>query len=181
MLGNTPFKMYKLSMFEGGLRVPLIITWPRTITAAGTLRTQFADVTDLTPTVLDVLGLTMPATFKGVAQLPLHGASLGPTFNDDRAASPHPTQAFELRTGRAIYDRGWKAVATHVAGTSFDADRWQLYDLATDVNETRDLSAQHPEKLKALQDLWWSEAGKQGVLPLSEFQGPRLLPPAKTP
>lgn len=174
MAGVTPFRMYKLSMFEGGLRTPLIVTWPKTIANAGK-RGQFIDVTDIAPTVLDLAGLSMPATFKGVAQLPLHGASMARTFTDARAAEHHPTQAYELRGGRAIYDRGWKAVATHAQGTSWDADTWELFDLSTDVNETRDLSAKHPEKLKALQDLWWSQAEQQGLLPLSEFRLPAAL------
>lgn len=179
MLGVTPFRMYKLSLLEGGLRVPLIVSWPTSIATAG-VRRQFIDVTDIAPTVLDLAGLSMPTTFKGVPQLPLHGASIAPTFADATAADPHPTQAYELRGGRAIYDRGWKAVATHVPGTSWDADTWALYDLTTDLTETRDLSARHPEKLKALQELWWAQAEQQGLLPLSEFRLPAALTP-RTP
>lgn len=173
MLGNTPFRLYKGSMFEGGLRDPLIVTWPKTIATAGTIRTQYVDVTDITPTVLDVLGLSMPVTFRGVLQLPLTGSSIKATFTDPGAETHHTAQPYELRGARAIYDRGWKAVAVHVPNTPFDADKWELYDLTSDSNETRDLAAIHPEKLKAMQDLWWREAEKQGLLPLVETRGPR--------
>lgn len=176
MLGVTPLRMYKLSMLEGGLRTPFIVSWPKSISAPGK-RGQFIDVTDIAPTVLDLAGLSMPTTVNGIVQLPMHGASIAPTFIDAKAGDPHPTQAYELRGGRAIYDRGWKAVATHAPGTSWDADTWELFDLTTDMNETRDLSAKHPEKLKALQELWWTEAAKQGLIPLSEFRLPQIPAP----
>jgi arylsulfatase len=169
MAGVAPFKKYKLSMELGGVRDPLIVSWPKTIpaTADGAVRTQFVDVIDITPTVLDVTKLHAPTVFDGIPQLPIHGKSIMPTLTDANAPSPRDTQVFELRGGRAIYHQGWRAVATHTAGASYDDDRWALYDETHDFAEANDLSAKYPERLKAMKDLWWSEARKYGVLPLS--------------
>jgi hypothetical protein len=64
--------------------------------------------------------------------------------------------------------RGWKAVTRHVHGVSFDDDRWELYHVAEDPSECRDLAAHEPEKLRELIDLWWREAEEYGVLPLDD-------------
>jgi len=169
MAGVAPFKRYKLSMQLGGVRDPLIISWPKGIppTENGLVRSAFIDVIDLTPTVLEMAGVPAPAMFGGIAQMPIHGRSILATMRDGKAPNPRDTQVFELRGERAIYDHGWRAVAVHTAGTSFEQDKWELYDVAHDFAEANDVAAKHPDKLKALQDLWWSEARKYGVLPLS--------------
>jgi arylsulfatase len=81
-------------------------------------------------------------------------------------ASPHHTQYFALHGHRAIWNDGWKAVTEHKEGDSFDADRWELYNLNDDYSESHDLAARYPEKLEELKKLWWNEATKYGVLPL---------------
>jgi arylsulfatase len=169
MAGVAPFKKYKLSMQLGGVRDPLIISWPRGIAAAdnGAVRAQFIDVIDLTPTVLEIAGTQAPAVFQGVPQMPIHGKSILPTIRDAKAANPRDTQVFELRGERAIYDHGWRAVSVHKTGTPYEQDVWELYDVTHDYAEAKDLAATNPEKLKSLEDLWWSEAKKYGVLPLT--------------
>lgn len=169
MAGVSPFKKYKLSMQLGGIRDPLIVSWPNGIPSVehGAVRPQFLDVIDITPTVLEVLDLTAPTVFDGVPQLPMHGRSLLATLRDAGAAAPRHTQVFELRGGRAIYHDGWRAVAEHRPGTPFEDDRWELYDQADDFAEANDLAARYPERLKALQELWWTEARAHGVLPLT--------------
>jgi arylsulfatase len=169
MAGVAPFKKYKLSMQLGGVRDPLIVSWPKGIAAAdnGAVRAQFIDVIDLTPTVLEVAGVQAPDVFQGVPQMPIHGRSILATIRDGTAANPRDTQVFELRGERAIYDHGWRAVSVHAPGTPYEQDAWELYDVTHDYAEASNLAAKKPEKLKALQDLWWSEARKYGVLPLT--------------
>jgi arylsulfatase len=65
-------------------------------------------------------------------------------------------------------------VAAHRPGTAYDADRWELYDLARDVAEANDLSAEEPERLRQLQEAWWEEARRYGVLPLDDRMGDRV-------
>ncbi|MDA0353673.1 MAG: arylsulfatase [Chloroflexi bacterium] len=172
MASNTPFQYYKLWPFNGGVRTGLIVSWPNEITRPG-LRNQFLDVIDITPTVLDIVGIEVPSEFGGVAQMPLHGVTFRPNFDDADRPSDRDTQFFELWGSRSIYHQGWKALAFHTPGTSFDDDLWELYNLNEDYSETTDLAQQHPEKLSELQDLWWSEAERYGALPLLEAPSAR--------
>jgi arylsulfatase len=61
----------------------------------------------------------------------------------------------------------------HVPGTSFERDRWELYNVENDFSESTDLAANNPAKLEELQKLWWSEAAKYGALPLLEAPASR--------
>jgi arylsulfatase len=135
-VGNTPGKRYKQNTHSGGVRDPLIISWPNGLdpSVAGGLRDQFHHVIDLTPTILEVVGLEMPSQVKGVEQLPLHGVSLDYTFAADAAdaaavPSRKPSQYFEMNGHRAIWADGWKAVTFHPPGTDLDDDVWELYHL----------------------------------------------------
>ncbi len=168
MSSVTPFRMYKLSAYAGGVRDPLIVSWPKRIAARGDIRRQFVNVIDITPTVLDVTGIAAPGSYQGVRQMAMHGRSIAPTFASADAPDPRETQYFELRGHRAIWHDGWRAVATHRNGTQWDADTWELFDARRDPAETTDLSAKDPARLKQLQDLWWREARTYGVLPLTE-------------
>lgn len=87
-------------------------------------------------------------------------------MRDGRAANPRDTQVFELRGMRAVYHQGWRAVGRHQNGTPYDQDVWELFDTSRDYTEVDNLAAKYPDRLKALQDVWWSEARKHGVLPL---------------
>jgi arylsulfatase len=167
MASSAPFKYYKLWPFNGGVRTPMIVSWPTHLKKAG-LRQQFVDIIDITPTVLDYVGIEPPEAFGGVCQMPMQGKSLRAVFDDPAAPAPRDTQFFELWGSRGIYHKGWKAVAFHTPGTDFETDHWELYNVATDFTESADLAAQQPGKLKELQDLWWKEAAKNGALPLLE-------------
>ncbi len=165
-VGGTPFKKYKLWPFGGGVRDPLIITWPDEISDKGGIRTQFVEVMDITPTVLDILDIEAPDEISGVEQMELHGASILRTFKDPEAPDPRSTQFFCMRGNRAIYHKGWKAVAIHKRGTDFESDPWELYHTEQDFSEAIEVSEKYPDKLKELKELWWSEAEKYGSLPL---------------
>jgi arylsulfatase len=171
MAGAAPFQMYKLSMFEGGLRTPLIISWPRRIAARGDIRAQFIDVNDVTPTVYDLLGITPPSVFDGVPQMPMHGASFRAVLSDASARPPRDRQVYELRGNRAIWHDGWKAVTVRDSSGNFDDDRWLLFDLRSDPAEAIDVADKHPDRLRAMQALWWEEAARQGILPLTQGRG----------
>jgi arylsulfatase len=166
MAGVTPFREYKLSMFLGGVRDPMIVTWPDGIADRGVIRPQFVHTIDITPTVLEITGIEAPQTHQGVPQMPIHGKSILATMRDARAPDPRDTQVFELRGMRAIYHQGWRAVAKHVNGTPYDDDVWELFEVTRDFAEAENLAASRPDKLRELQDLWWSEARRYGVLPL---------------
>ena len=187
-VGNTPLRFYKQNTYEGGIRDPLIIHWPNGIDDAGGIRDQYHHVIDLMPTVLDIVGVEVPETFQGVDQQPVEGTSMSYTFptNAVDLTTNRPKQYYEMMGHRAIWSDGWKAVTMHRKGVSFEDEKWALYDTSKDFSECHDLSADEPEKLKEMIDLWWDEAESFNVLPLDD-RGNELffmrredrLPPSK--
>ena len=172
--GNTPLRFYKKHTYGGGVRVPMIVHWPRGIDPVQNVRTQFHHAVDVLPTVAEVAGVEVPAVRRGLAQIPVHGTSMRYTFADPAAASTRRTQYFETAGYRGIYRDGWKAVTDHRPGTPYDEDRWELFDLRTDVAERHDLAAAHPELVAELVRTWWAEAERYGVLPLDDRMGTRV-------
>jgi len=181
MAGNTPFRRWKREVHEGGVADPCIVAWPAGVAssaiAPGAVRHQFAHAVDVLPTVLELTGVTAPADLEGVSQTVFDGVPFGYLLGPDGAAAAerHETQYFEMLGSRALYHRGWKAVTFHPVGplyddqnpnAPFDEDVWELYDVTSDLSETADLSAQHPEKVAELVALWWQEARRNQVLPL---------------
>jgi arylsulfatase len=166
--GNTPFKWYKQNTHEGGVHVPLVVHWPRGIADAGGLRDQFHHVSDIAPTIYELVGVTPPAVHRGNEQMPITGTSLAYCIGDASAPERKSVQYFENAGHRAIYSDGWKAVTRHVPGTDYDDDVWELYRYREDRSECRDLAAEEPDRLASLVDLWWIEAAEHGVLPLDD-------------
>jgi arylsulfatase len=80
---------------------------------------------------------------------------------------------------RGLVMDGWKAVAFHPMGTSFDQDKWELFHLDRDFSETDDLAAKEPERLKAMIAEWWKQAEAHKVLPLDDRFAPRFADNAK--
>lgn len=168
MAGNTPLKRYKQFSHGGGVRDPLVISWPGGIAARGELRHQFHHACDVVPTVLEIVGMKPPMEVAGVAQLPLEGRSMAYTFEAPEARSVKRVQYFEILGSRGIWQDGWKAVVWHKRGTSFNEDVWELYNLEEDFSECQNLAAAEPERLAGLVELWWAAAGEHQVLPLRD-------------
>ena len=167
---NTPYRLYKTWSHCGGMKTPLIVTYPDRIKDKGAIRNQYHHVVDINETVLDVCSITQPKTVKGVVQQPKNGVSMAYSFDNPEEPGHRHIQYYEMLGNRGIWADGWKAVTDHVAnpGLDFSKDVWELYNTDEDYAEANNLAAQHPEKLRELQDLWWQEAGKYNVLPLLE-------------
>jgi arylsulfatase A-like enzyme len=175
---NTPFKMWKRYNFEGGVADPMVISWPKGIDARGELRHQFLHATDVVPTMYDLLGVELPEVVKGYQQIPLEGVSFRSTFEGDDVPTPKETGFFSMLGSRAIWHKGWKAVSVHptISGWGhFDRDRWELYETEADPTESRDLAAEHPEKVQEMVNLWFHEAGKYNGLPLMDRTAVEVL------
>lgn len=168
--GNSPLRWYKQNTYGGGVRDPLVVHWPAGIAGAqrGGMRPQFCHVVDIAPTILDVVGVSAPDHFNGVAQLPMHGASVAATFADAGAPPARSMQYFEQMGHRGLWMDGWKITTYHDPGTPFDDDEWGLFHLDEDFSECHDLAAAEPDRLRAMIDAWWVEAGEHGVLPLDD-------------
>lgn len=181
---GAPFQwMKQVASHYGGTTNPLIVVWPARIKDHGGLRTQFAHVNDVAPTLYELTGIRFPTVVDGIEQLSLDGTSLAYTFDNPQAPSRHRTQLFEQVGSRAIYHDGWVAAARHSVpwdwhrSADFAYDRWELYHVAEDYSEAHDLSAQFPAKLKSLQSLFDSEARRNLVYPLNtSFGGPLFGP-----
>jgi len=182
---NAPLQWTKqVASHWGGTRNGTIVHWPRGIGDSGGQRSQFTHVIDIAPTILEAAGLPEPTMVNGVQQSPMEGTSMLYTLNDADAAERHDLQYFEMFGNRGIYYKGWSAVTKHrtpwemVGGTvpAFDDDVWELYDAGSDFSQSRNLAAEHPEKLHELQRLWLIEAVKYNVLPIDDRTADRLNP-----
>lgn len=178
----TPFQWTKqVASHWGGTRNGTILHWPGGIEAKGETRQQFTHVIDVAPTILEAAGIPEPTFVNGVQQSPIEGTSMTYTFDAPDAPERHDLQYFEMAGNRGIYFKGWSAVTRHSTPwlpheelPALDDDVWELYDGATDWTQSRDLAAEHPERLAALQRLWLIEAVKYNVLPIDDRRFERL-------
>ena len=165
---NTPLKWYKSDTYEGGIRSPLLVTWPNGGLAKGVINEQYHHAVDVVPTLLNMANLGMPTQVNGETPLELHGTSFAYTFDNQQAPTKKTAQYYETLGDRAIWKEGWKAVTRHVKGEDFEDDVWELYHIAQDYSETRNLASAEPEKLNELTALWTAEAQRYDVLPLED-------------
>jgi arylsulfatase A-like enzyme len=170
--GNTPFRYYKQTTYDGGTRVPLVMAWPKGIAARGEMRGQFTYVTDIAPTVMELAGVPLAETLNNVKQRPMQGMSFGYTIGDAKAADRKPAQYYEMFGNKGIWAGGWTAVTSHRTDTwdltvkrDFSAP-WELYDVRKDPGQTTNLAAKHPEKVAELDRLFTEQAERNNVLPL---------------
>jgi arylsulfatase A-like enzyme len=171
MAFNTPFKMWKRYEFNGGSSDPCIISWPKGLAAHGELREQYHHAVDLVPTILDALGVESPETIGGHVQSHFDGVSMRYSFDSPTLPSARDTQFYSMLGSRAIWHDGYKAVTTHptLSGWShFDQDTWELYHVEADRSELHDLAAAEPERLQAMVNLWYAEAGANQGFPLDD-------------
>lgn len=167
--GNTPFQWYKIWAHEGGIKDPLIIRYPKAVKDPGAVRTQYHHVTDLTPTILDLIGVEKPEYIKGVHQQPFTGVSMKYTFEHADEPSHKYIQYYEVHGNRGIYKDGWKAVVNHCFVEDYAKDEWELYHVDEDYSEAFNVANKYPEKLRELQEDFMHEAGKYGVFPMLRF------------
>jgi arylsulfatase A-like enzyme len=147
---NTPFRLFKSFVHEGGIATPFIARWPGVI-EPGTIRHQVGHVMDLMPTLLAAAG---------ARPRPLEGRDLFHGNLDEPR-----TLCWEHEGNRAVRQGDWKLVA--VLG-----EPWELYDLGKDRSELRNLAAAHPERVRALASLYDGGAARSGVKPWTEPQTP---------
>lgn len=139
LAGNTPFRRWKRYTFEGGVRDPLILSWPAGLAAQGELRHQYCHVTDVMPTIMDLIGVAPPSTVGGIEQMSFDGVSMRAVLENRDSANHRTSQYYECWGSRAIYHDGWKAVTNHVNQLTaaerdaiigshvFAEDRWELF------------------------------------------------------
>lgn len=145
-LCETPFRHYKRNMFNGGSSTCCIAYWPAGVKSPGTITEQRGHIIDLMATLVDVGEGKWPAKFAGAAVAPLPGKSLRPILAG-QARTAHEALYFQLFDHRAVIAGDYKLVS--------DWNRpWELFDLAADRTELRDLSKSQPGQAARLEKLW---------------------------
>ncbi|MEM7012553.1 MAG: arylsulfatase [Verrucomicrobiota bacterium] len=161
--GNTPWRMYKHFVHEGGIASPGIVHWPAGLKAKpGAIVHQPAHIIDLLPTAAAAAG----AKYEG--KLPLPGVDLIAQINSGGGADR--TLYFEHQGHRAVRSGRWKLVA-------FDDEPWELYDFTNDRTELNDLSKAHPERVKEMEAAWDNWGEENYVTPLPQDLGVGYLKP----
>ncbi len=175
MASGTPWRLYKINMHAGGHTSPCIWHWPGGALEAGGMRRQFTYVTDVLPTLLELLEVERPARRAGRELQPLPGTSFVATLHSADAASMHVEQYAEMNGHRGFYRDGLEIVTNHKPLTPFGDDEWELYDLRVDPTELRDLARSRPEVVAELAAAWHAAARDNDVYPLDEGSSLRFL------
>jgi arylsulfatase len=175
MVGCAPFRLYKLNTHAGGHSVPFLVSWPGHVDEVDALRRSYVHVTDVVPTLLDIVGVEQPTHRHGHRLKPLVGTPFTQMLAASAAPSVHTEQHYENLGHRGYYRDGWEVVTLHHPMTPFSPDEWELYHLPTDPTELRNLAHEQPEQLQELADLWEQAAWANQVYPLDEGSSIKYL------
>jgi len=172
---NTPFRFFKRTPMNGGIRVPCIVSWPARIPDPGAMRRQWIHVTDTLLTILEVCGQAYPAQFKGYQTRSLDGSSYAASLTDARWVATRQTQHYELEGNRGYISGTWKIASLQPPGTAIDLDHWTLFDLESDPTECDNLAERHPDILRRLIAAFEQDARANYIYPLDNRDNRRVL------
>lgn len=161
---NTPYRAGKGFVYEGGLRIPLIVRWPGHISAGRKTDVPVIN-TDWIPTLMELAGLDAPSGLEGRSFAPLLTGSGSLPSRDLFWHFPHYTNQGSRPTG-AMRRQNWVMVEY------YDEEAVELYDLSSDVTESRDVAAQNPDRVAAMRAAlaaWRSRIGAQTNRPNPDF------------
>ena len=165
-VSNTPFRLYKQWVHEGGIASPLVIHWPKGIKAKGQLRDPPSHLIDIMATCLDITGIPYPTKYKDNEIQSFEGKSLSPAFKNKPIERDY--LFWEHGANRAIRIGDWKLVAQTAFNKSFteaDEDKWELYNLKEDPTELINLRDKFPEKALAMIKTYREKAFYTKALP----------------
>jgi arylsulfatase len=155
----------------------MAVSWPRKIKHDTYLRNQFHHVSDMVPTLFEILDITPPEVVNGYNQDPIDGISMMYTFDDPFADSQKETQFFDIMGSRGIYHDGWFActMGPRVPWTDSskkilwwqpDMDVWELYNINEDWSQSNDLAKRNHRKLRQMKELFFLESAKNYNMPI---------------
>lgn len=155
-LSNTPFRLYKHWIHEGGIATPLIMHWPAGVQEKGGIRHSPGQLPDIMATILEVTGGKYPKNYKGNRVFPLEGKSLVPVISKD-TLDDRPL-CWEHEGNAAVREGKWKLVKRYPGP-------WELYNMEQDRTELNDLSSEYPDKVKEMSEKYVTWANRCGVIP----------------
>jgi len=155
-LSNTPFRLYKHWIHEGGIATPLIMHWPAGIADRGGIRHSPGYLPDIMATLLDVTGVPYPAQWEGNDIAPLEGHTLRPVFQAE--TDSRPPMFWEHEGNAAVRIGKWKLVKKY-------PEPWELYDMDADRTELQNLAQVHPDRVREMAALYDEWAARCGVIP----------------
>ncbi|MHC1705656.1 MAG: arylsulfatase [Tenuifilaceae bacterium] len=163
---NTPFRLYKQWVHEGGIASPLIVSWPSEFKSNGIINREPSHLIDIMPTCLEIAGVSYPTEYNGNKILPFEGLSLVPTFSSTQLKREF--LFWEHSANRAIRIGDWKLVAKVKKQKKFiieDENSWELYNIADDPSEVENLASKFPERVKEMAKRWEEEAQRTKAKP----------------
>ena len=163
---NTPFPSFKTYTGAGGRRVSFLVSWPAGIPDQGAVRRQFMHVTDVMPTLLELLDVPALGQVNDHVAKPMDGISAADVWRTADAPSPRSEQYYECWSNRAYYRDGWLARSIQKRGQPIDMDNWTLHHIDQDFSESIDLAEQHPGLLAELVEAFDTAAWINMVYPL---------------
>jgi arylsulfatase len=170
-VSNTPFRRYKAYAHAGGIRVPLVMSWPAGLPRRGGdtgLRSQFAFISDLGLTLLDLANVDHLQSRQGWPARDVDGLSFARVLRDQHSAPTRTTQYVENNTRLAFIDGDFKIVTDHELGESVMDRVWELYDIRADPTESNNIAAANRSVVTRLADEWQLSAWRNTVFPLND-------------
>ncbi len=160
-VSNTPFRMFKHWVHEGGISTPFIAYYPVKL-SKGVISGQTGHITDIMPTLIEISGGKYPSEYKDRNILPLEGISLMPALTGNELKRDNPI-FWEHEGNRAMRDVDWKIVSLYDNNAKkFKA--WELYNMKNDRSELNDLSSKYPEKITRMINVYETWAARTGVV-----------------
>jgi arylsulfatase A-like enzyme len=172
---NSPFRLFKRWVHEGGISTPLIVRWPDVIDKKGSITKQTGHIIDIMATCLDAADVKYPDNFNGNKIIPLEGKSLIPVMRNEQR-NGHEEIYWEHEGNRAIRKGNMKLVSYYSENRQNKVSRgkrtgaWELYDLENDRTELHNLAEERPELVDELKSLHQEWSNRVGVIPWEEIQ-----------
>ncbi len=159
-LSDTPFRMYKHFVHEGGISTPLIVSWPNKLPGRDWVSGP-GHIVDIMPTCIEAANAQYPQKRGDEDVTPCQGISLIPALSGEQIDRPAPL-FWEHENNRALREGKWKLVSKGKKGV------WELYDIDVDRTELHDLASKYPELVKQLSEKWEQWAARTNVYPKPE-------------
>lgn len=160
-LSNTPFRMFKHYIHEGGIASPFIVHWPSRLEDKGSIKKTPVQLPDIMATILAATDTDYPKTFQGNTIIPLEGVSMLPIFENAHFEKEYLFWEHEGNCG--VRHGDWKLVKFH-------GEPWELYDKAKDGTELYDLVDQFPDIVSQLDEHYEQWRSRSNVLTHEEYE-----------